>query len=71
MRGADGVKIAVLRKGRACLKFIWAVAHAQRYLKRRRDILTFLGLDLESQLAFRVVLYGSGADIDNRKYITD
>jgi hypothetical protein len=26
--GADGVKTAVLRKGRANLKFIWAAAHA-------------------------------------------
>jgi hypothetical protein len=25
---ADGVKIAVLRKGRASLEFIWAAAHA-------------------------------------------
>jgi hypothetical protein len=30
--GADGVKIAVLRKGRPGLKFIWAAAHARRYL---------------------------------------
>ena len=29
-RGADGVKIAVLRKGRANLVFILAAAHAQR-----------------------------------------
>jgi len=29
---ADGVKIAVLRKGRANLTLIWAAAHAQRYL---------------------------------------
>jgi hypothetical protein len=28
MRGAVGVKIAVLRKGRAKLTFIWAAAHA-------------------------------------------
>ena len=28
MRGADGVKIAVLRKGRANLTHIWAAAHA-------------------------------------------
>jgi len=32
MRGADGVKIAILRKGRANLTLIWAAAHAQRYL---------------------------------------
>jgi hypothetical protein len=31
MRGADGVKIAVLRKDRASLSLIWAAAHAQRY----------------------------------------
>jgi hypothetical protein len=36
-RGADGVKIAVLRKGRASLEFIWAAAHAQRsVIKMRR-----------------------------------
>ena len=29
MRGADGVKTAVLRKGRAKLAFIWAAAHAR------------------------------------------
>ena len=29
--GADGVKIAVLRKVRASLRFIWAAAHARRY----------------------------------------
>jgi hypothetical protein len=28
-RGADGVKIAVLRGGRAHLTFIWAAAHAK------------------------------------------
>jgi len=28
--GADGVKIAVLRKGRAILKFIQAAAHRKR-----------------------------------------
>ena len=30
MRGADGVNVAVLRKGRASLKIIWAAAHARR-----------------------------------------
>jgi len=30
-RGADGVKIAVLRKGRADLMLIMAAAHAQCY----------------------------------------
>ena len=30
-RGADGVKIAVLRKDRAYLTLIWAAAHARRY----------------------------------------
>ncbi len=30
MRGADGVKIAVLRKGRASLEFFQAAAHAKR-----------------------------------------
>ena len=30
-RGADGVKIAVLRKGRATLELIWTSAHAQRW----------------------------------------
>ena len=30
MRGAVGVKIAVLRKGRANLMLIWAAAHARR-----------------------------------------
>jgi len=30
MRRADGVKIAVLRKGRAELELIWAAAHAHR-----------------------------------------
>ena len=29
--GADGVKIAVLRKGRAGLLRIWAAAHAQSW----------------------------------------
>jgi hypothetical protein len=33
-RGADGVKIEVLRKGRASLPFIWAAAHAQRSANR-------------------------------------
>jgi hypothetical protein len=28
MRGADGEKIAVFRKGRASLEFNWAAAHA-------------------------------------------
>jgi len=28
--GADGVKIAVLRRGRANLEFIWAAAHLNR-----------------------------------------
>jgi hypothetical protein len=32
MRGADGVKIAVYRKGRASLAIIWAAAHAHRYM---------------------------------------
>ncbi len=40
-RGADGVKIAVLRKGRADLTLIRAAAHAQRYMsydvRRRAD----------------------------------
>jgi hypothetical protein len=31
MRRADGVKIAVLREGRAKLVEIWAAAHAKRY----------------------------------------
>ncbi len=31
MRGADGLKIAVLREGRANLALIWAAAHASRY----------------------------------------
>ncbi len=31
-RGADGVKTAVLREGRAGLEFIWAAAQAQRYV---------------------------------------
>ncbi len=30
MRGADGVKIAVLRKDRASLALVWAAAHAKR-----------------------------------------
>ena len=30
MRGADGVKIAVLLKGRANLELIWTSAHAHR-----------------------------------------
>ncbi len=30
MGGADGVKIAVLRKDRASLELIWAAAHAKR-----------------------------------------
>jgi hypothetical protein len=29
-RGADGMKTAVLRKGRAGLQLIWAAAHAKR-----------------------------------------
>ena len=31
--GADGMKIAVLRKGRAGLEFIRAAAHRRRYIK--------------------------------------
>jgi len=31
-RGADGVKIAILRIGRAALPLIWAAAHAPRYI---------------------------------------
>ena len=34
MRRADGEYIAVLRKGRANLVFIWAAAHAQRQLAK-------------------------------------
>ena len=34
MRGADGVKIAVLRKGRASLALIRAAAHAKRYVSK-------------------------------------
>jgi hypothetical protein len=29
--GADGVKIAVFRKGRAILEFVWAAAHRRTF----------------------------------------
>ncbi len=35
MRGADGVKIAVLRKGPAILEFIRAAAHRRHYVTNR------------------------------------
>jgi hypothetical protein len=35
MRGADGVKIAVLRSNRADLPLIWAAAHTKRYAAER------------------------------------
>jgi hypothetical protein len=37
MRGADGVKTAVIRKSRASLGFIQAAAHACRYTPYERD----------------------------------
>jgi hypothetical protein len=37
MRGADGVKLAVLRKGPASLTLIRAAAHAHRWASKRED----------------------------------
>ncbi len=36
--GADGVKIAVLRKGRTSLNFLYAAAHRRRYTSEIREI---------------------------------
>ena len=35
MRGANGVKAAIFRKGRASLTLIWAAAHAYRWHEKR------------------------------------
>ena len=35
-RGADGVKIAGLCKGRAVSHFIWAAAHAKRSANKKK-----------------------------------
>ena len=39
MRGADGVKIAVLRKGPDSLVFMWAAAHAHE--PKKYNLLTY------------------------------
>lgn len=40
--GADGVKIAVLRKGRACFDFIWAAAQWRRSQKESKGVIFWI-----------------------------
>jgi len=39
--GADGLKTAILRKGRAILKDIWAAAQAERYVFDENSCVNF------------------------------
>jgi hypothetical protein len=52
MRGADGVKIAVLRKGHASLVFIWAAAHRRRSVSKKNRNLHWasIGCIIETRL---------------------
>ena len=44
--GADGVKIAVLREGRANLSLIRAAAHLKRYMPIKESFMRIAGVDL-------------------------